>query len=211
MASPFDFINTANNMAAFYTARIAGFMARNLTISQEEFSFEWALKLAVSDMHAGDYAYALVGGVDENFHPRSAHLRRISLRDDQFMGEGSCWLSLSMRPDAARAELLEIRHAPTNVSPIDECAMAVRQWRRQGEPVKLLCGYQLTHEDLAPLLTTMPDIAIDEYASRCGVYPTAASFGIATALEAGSDPAGLLVHCNRNAYGHVMLVVLRTF
>jgi Beta-ketoacyl synthase, N-terminal domain len=86
MASPFDFINAANNMVAFYAAKLGNFRARNLTVTQEEFSFEWALKLALADLHAGSFRQALVGGVDENSQPRASHLRRIRLRDDQWMG-----------------------------------------------------------------------------------------------------------------------------
>ena len=108
MASPFDFINAANNMAAFYVAKLGNFLARNLTVTQEEFSFEWALRLAFEDLRADRTRQALVGGVDENSQLRSNHRRWIALRDDEIMGEGAGFLYLSTEAAGARAELLGV-------------------------------------------------------------------------------------------------------
>jgi hypothetical protein len=211
MASPFDFINTANNMAAFYTARLANFNARNLTVTQEEFSFEWALALALSDLRAGDYPQALVGGVDENFHPRSAHLRRISLRDDQYMGEGSGWLFLGTRAEGARAELLAVSCQPNRNDPVTVINETVTLWQQDGEPVLLLPGFRVEAREIDALCAAQPATVLDHYITRCGAYPTAAAFGLATAIEENRFPAGLVVHANRDALGQVMLTVLRKF
>jgi hypothetical protein len=211
MASPFDFINTANNMAAFYTARLANFNARNLTVTQEEFSFEWALALARSDLRAGDYPQTLVGGVDENYPPRSAHLRRIRLRTDQYMGEGSGWLFLSTRPDGARAELLAICCHTHDKNPVTVMNEAVTEWRQNDEPVLLLPGFRMEANEIDALRAMRPTAVLESYTARCGAYPTATAFGLATTIEENRFPAGLVVHANRDALGQVMLTVLRKF
>ena len=210
-ASPFDFINTANNMAAFYTARLANFRARNLTITQEEFSFEWALSLALSDLRAGDYAQALVGGVDEHTLPRAHHLRRIALRDDQPIGEGSGWLSLSISADQVLGEVLSVEAFTGTESVTTLVCNAVNRWRQKQEPILLLPGFRLTSEDTDVLMQTLPGATLDAYNARCGAYPAAAAFGLATAIEETSVPPGLIVHANRNVVGHSMLTVVRKF
>lgn len=211
MASPFDFINTANNMAAFYTARIAGFAARNLTVTQEEFSFEWALALAASDLRAGEYPQALVGGVDENSHPRAEVLRRIRLRDDQYTGEGSGWLFLNTRADAARGELLSVQVRSNGETLSALCRQVVTAWRQDQEPLRVLPGFRVEQDETASLRSLLPEAAIHDYTAGCGAYPAAAAFGIATVFEENAFPAGLVVHCNRDALGHVALTVLRKF
>lgn len=202
MASPFDFINAANNMAAFYVARLAGFRARNLTVTQEEFSFEWALKLAHDDLCAGGLRQALVGGVDENSQPRAHHLRRIVLRDDQVMGEGAGFLYLSVEAQGARAELLGVRRfTPDMVSAM------VRAWRRPDDAVVLLPGFRLTAGETAAFAAALPAARVHDYLTHCGCFHTAAAFGLAALFD---DPRpGLYLHLNRDAGGRGMLIGLR--
>lgn len=207
MASPFDFINAANNMAAFYVARLGNFRARNLTVTQEEFSFEWALQLALADLRAGRYRWALVGGVDENSQPRADHLRRIALRDQQFLGEGAGFLVLSGEPDRARAELLGVRHLPNTT--IDAAlAHALALWRHADEPVTVLPGFRLDRIDVAAM-AALPGVTPHPYLDRCGGFHTAAAFGVGALFDPPGPPAGLAVHVNRNSDGHFMLVGIR--
>lgn len=207
MASPFDFINAANNMAAFYVARLGNFRARNLTVTQEEFSFEWALQLAIADLRAGRYRRALVGGVDENSQPRTEHLRRIALRDDQHLGEGAGFLVLSCEPEAARAELLGVRHL-ASVKPEVALAGALAAWRREDEPVTVLPGFRLSRDDTAAM-AMCPGVTLRPYLDQCGGFHTAAAFGLAAQFDLAGSPTGLVVHANRNADGHVMLIGMR--
>jgi len=208
MASPFDFINAANNMAAFYVAKLGNFRARNLTVSQEEFSFEWALKLAWEDLRAGDYRQALVGGVDENSQPRAQHLRRMALRDDQLIGEGAGFLYLSVQPERARAEILGIHHLdrPTAESGL---SALFNGWRQDREPVTLLPGFRLSDDDLADLTRQWPDLRVQPYLQQCGCFHTASAFGLAAALDLPAGPGSLVVHVNRNRAGQWMSVGLR--
>jgi len=211
LASPFDFINAANNMAAFYTARLGNFRARNLTITQEEFSFEWALHLATADLRTGEYRQALVGGVDENSHPRTSHLRRFALRDDQPMGEGGGWLYLDNRRDGARGEVLTTHNVTRGVDLANLLAETVCTWRQEGEDVVLLPGFRLEDAAIETLVAALPGVRIENYLARCGAFHTASAFGMTAVFDAPRTAPALIVHINMNIVGDAMLVALRAF
>lgn len=210
MASPFDFINASNNMAAFYAAKLGNFQARNLTVSQEDFSFEWALQLAAADLRAGDYRQALVGGVDENSHPRVDHLRRIALRDDQPMGEGSGWLLLSVAADHACGELIDIKRLTPATSFVSTFCAALPVWRQAQEPMTLLPGLRMETAVIENLLRAVPDLQVQNYLTWCGGFHTAAACGLAALFDAPVEP-GLFVHVNRDRSGRHMLCAVRVF
>ncbi len=211
MASPFDFINTAGNMAAFYTAKLGNFRARNLTITQEEFSFEWALHLATSDLRAGETGQALVGGVDETALSRENHLRRIALRPDQPRGEGSGWLYLDIRREGARGEVLETRNLTRKVDLVSLLAETVQSWRRGDEEIVLLPGFRLEQAEIRTLGAAVSGITVKDYLGQCGCFPTASAFGLAAEFDEPHTSPTLVLHVNRNSVGHAMLVALRAF
>jgi hypothetical protein len=209
LAAPFDFINASSNMAAFYVARLAGVSARNLTVTQGPFSFEWALALAHDDLHYGVAPAALVGGVDENRHPRSEYLRRRRLRDGEVMGEGSAWLYLDTDRQGALAEVLWVMRS-------DDISLEPAAWARdvagalnarRGEPVTLLIGNGVTGEQHAALAGAVPGQSCLSYLEYCGSYPTAAGFGLVRWL--GLDARGLCAHVNVDSDGVTMLAGLR--
>ena len=203
MASPFDFINAANNMAAFYTAKLGNFRARNLTVTQEEFSFEWALKLAYQDLCDGNVDRALAGGVDENSHPRARHLRRMQLRDDQVMGEGAGFLYLSCDTTGARAELLGVeRYKPETL------IERLHAWRRPNEALVLLPGFRLEAREIQALLAALPNAQVLDYLAWCGCFHTAAAFGLAGLFDQTQPPA-LYIHINHDAGGRGMSIGVR--
>jgi hypothetical protein len=208
LASPFDFINAANNMAAFYTAKLGNFRARNLTVTQEDFSFEWALHLAAADLRTGEYRQALVGGVDENSLSRTSHLRRIALRDDQPMGEGSGWLYLSVVAGQARGELIETIHLTRDRDTSEVLQAALRNWQRPGEPFTLLPGLRTEPAEIQRLTQAIPDLRVQDYLGWCGGYHSAAAFGLAALFDPPVAP-GLFIHLNRDAGGHAMFCAVR--
>ena len=210
LASPFDFINAANNMAAFYTAKLGNLRARNLTITQEEFSFEWALHLAAADLRTGEYRQALVGGVDENSLSRVGHLRRIALRDDQPMGEGSGWLVLSVAAEQAVGELVEVKHVARDTELFEALRAALHAWQQPGEPLTLLPGLRIEPAEIVRLTRTLPNLRIQDYLAFCGCFHSAAAFGIAALFDMPVAP-GLFVHLNRDASGHALLCAVRVF
>jgi len=204
LASPFDFINAANNMAAFYVARLAQLDARNLTLMQNEFSFEYALRLALDDLRYGEVASALVGGVDEVTQSRAAHLQRLPLDDDQLLGEGSGWLYLNTNETGAGAELLAVTSFADNLGALVEVARAA------DEPVRLLPGFRLKPAEIAQLSSVTTGIEIEGYVEYCGCYYTAAAYGLARALARSRERPTLLAHVNRDDTGTVMLILART-
>lgn len=208
LASPYDFINTASNMAAFYAAKLGNFRARNLTITQEDLSFEWALHLAAADLRTGEYRQALVGGLDENSLTRSGHLRRIALRDDQPMGEGSGWLYLSTSAERAQGELLAVTHVTSKKTLTEMLCVDIPVWRQAGEPLFLLPGLRIEQEELQSLTKALPDLQVQNYLELCGGFHSAAAFGIATLFDNPVTP-GLFVHVNRDANGHSMYCAVR--
>ena len=208
LASPFDFINAANNMAAFYVAKLGNFRARNLTITQEDFSFEWALHLAAADLRTGEYRQALVGGVDENSPTRIGHLRRIALRDDQPMGEGSGWLYLSVAAEQARGELIDTMHLTHDRDLAEVLHVALQSWRRPDEPFTLLPGLRIEPAEIQRLTQAMPDLRVQDYLGMCGGFHSAAAFGLAALFDPPVTP-GLFVHLNRDASGHAMICAVR--
>jgi len=208
LASPFDFINAANNMAAFYVAKLGNLRARNLTVTQEEYSFEWALHLAAADLRAGEYRQALVGGVDENSQPRVGHLRRIALRDDQPMGEGSGWLVLSVDTEQACGELIEVKRVARGMDTAQALHAALRTWQQPGEPLTLLPGLRIEPAEIQRLAQALPDLRVQDYLGFCGGFHTAAAFGIAALFDPPVTP-GLFVHLNRDSSGHAMFCAVR--
>jgi hypothetical protein len=208
LASPFDFINAANNMAAFYVAKLGNFRARNLTITQEDFSFEWALHLAAADLRTGEYRQALVGGVDETSLSRVGHMRRIALRDDQPMGEGSGWLYLSVAAEQARGELIETKHLVRGIEPAEALQSALQNWRRPGEPLTLLPGLRTDPVEIQRLAQALPDLRVQDYLGLCGGFHSAAAFGLAALFDPPVTP-GLFVHLNHDSNGHTMYCAVR--
>ena len=204
-AAPFDFINATSNMASFYVARVAGTSARNLTVTQGVFSFEWALKLAMDDLRAGLVKTALVGGVDENHFPRSQYERRWPLSDDEIMGEGSAWLYLSPEAAGAVAELLWMQNLPPTDQLSDWARLVTEIHAGAERMLVLVCGNRVMAPERNVLSQRLPQAAWRTYIEYCGNYPTAASFGIASSME-GSPAPGQWVHVNRDAEGRTMLV-----
>ena len=206
-AAPFDFINASPNMAAFHAAAAVGLSARNLTVAQDELSFERALDLAISDLRRGVTPAALVGGADENFFPRADYLRRLALHDDEIMGEGSGWLFLDRDANRARGELLCVERYGAGQSWLDAVGRRIAAWGEAS--IRLVPGFRLSVAEIAALREVLPGLLVVPYLPYCGVYPTAAAFGIAMCLESASVQRGLYVHLNRNAQDEAMLVALR--
>jgi len=213
-ASPFDFINSASNMASFYVAKLANLTGRNLTVMAEEFSFEQALELAVSDLRDGGFDAALVGGVDENSHPRTEHMRHIGLRDSEIMGEGSGWMYLTRTREGALGELLAIETLRAPAVPamwLDTVTARLEHWLAHPGVIRLLPGFRLTADDVAALAGRLSALKFEQYLDYCGSFYSAAAFGLATAFDHTHDSPQLFLHLNRDAFGHTMIVALSAF
>lgn len=109
--SPMAFAGSVGNAAAFYVARSCDLNGANVTVSQEELSFEAALLEAVLALRDGLVDLALVGGVDVLDPSREAeHLARLDA------------VGLPGRPAAGSGWLLlgEVLRCPGRGTVIDE-------------------------------------------------------------------------------------------
>lgn len=131
--SPIAFAGCVGNAAAFYVARALELDGPNVTVSQEELSFEGALLEATLALAARTVDLALVGGVDVITGGGPAHLPRI--RAEGVVGEPvetSGWVLLGA-PEGAPARLVEV-------------------WSGIGEPLhettaRVLFGWRSEHPD----------------------------------------------------------------
>lgn len=217
--SPFDFINAANNMAAFYVAKLAGLRGRNLTVMQEEFSFEWALALAQQDLQAGRISYVLVGGADESSRPRSAHLRRLRLTQDQIMGEGSGWMYLGAEPvvENGRRALGEVlRVEPLTMRLHDDgweeqAAQVLASLCQDRQRAYLLPGFRLERAQAVRLAALLPGVECEHYLDYCGCFHSASAFGLAAIFERAHAEPRRYFHLNADQTGRLMLVAVEAY
>lgn len=217
-ASPFDFINAAANMAAFYVAKTWGLSTRNLTVSDDEFSFETALHLAWSDIQHGARPQALVGGVDERYADRESQLRRMTLADNEIIGEGTGWLFLSSQEEQSLGELLFVGMLPPG--PMDP-ASRIRELRSLAENngldcdnITLLPGFRMTLELQEQLAPHWPGAIFRPYVPWCGAFHTASAFGCARLFdrdEVENATAGDFLHIGINSEGRMQIIGLRRY
>jgi len=210
--SPYGFVNSVNNTAAFFIAKILGIESSNITISQEELSFEWALKLAVNDLKNGLCKGALAGGADELCHPRSNHEKRIKLRPKDHMGEGSGWLYLEKEKEGALGEVVDVVTFPPSQGQWQEwVARAVNPWAGENEAIVILPGFRMDEEEVKKLATLIPHSAVENYLQYCGSFHTAAAFGVASIFDKKNDKEMLYIHINRDASDRIMAVSVRSY
>lgn len=222
LVSPYSFVNSVSSTTSFYVAKAARIESRNITVSQEELSFEIALRLAQTDIEDGTVDCALAGGADELSHPRSEHMRRIKLEDRQIMGEGSGWLCLGKNSRNAIGELLMVKEIPApeclcrgNGDVLSEwlnvAADAISPWITEHEKTYLLPGFRLDKKHIEGLLNRLPQAEIKNYLKYCGCFHTAAAFGIASVFDQPHSEPALYFHVNSNLYGRTMVVGVRAF
>jgi len=216
--SPYAFINAVSNTAAFHVAKTAGLTSTNITVSQEELSFEWALRLAVSDVTDGYAAQALVGGVDELCHPRAAHMKRLSLGKDELMGEGGGWLCIGpyeAGPARALGAVEGVIELVVDDGDIETWAGAVAQaigpWLEDVCPVYLMPGLRLSGAQARALAMRIDGAKVMDYLGLCGRFHTAVAFGMAAIFDSTHETDTLYIHVSPNTEGRTMLVCIKAF
>lgn len=213
-ASPYNFINSVSSTTAFYIAKTAGLESRNITVSQEELSFEWALKLACGDIKDNDATAAMAGGTDEFSYPREDHLRRLPLDDGQIMGEGGGWLCLSNEKTSAIGEALEVRYLPFDDADDEGWATRVSSvcmpYLKDTTSV-LMPGFRINAGRLAALVKTMPGVKVRRYLDYCGCFNTASAFGVASVFDMPHTSDIIYFHVNSDIEGRTMVVVFKAY
>lgn len=98
---PFQFVNSLGNSACYFLAKMLNISGPSLATSQEESSFESALRHAEILLENNTVTQVLVGSVDEAPIPVGENLRRHGVSKTQFSAcyEGSHWLSLGLQSE----------------------------------------------------------------------------------------------------------------
>jgi len=214
--SPYAFINSVSNTTAFHVAKTAGLMSANITVSQEELSFECALRLAITEVVDGYAETVLVGGVDELGYPRAAHTKRLPLRKGDLMGEGSGWLCLGSDGAGALGAVEGVAELVANMDgDVGEWAEAVARivepWLEKRLPVRIMPGLRLSEVKADALAKRLNNAEVMDYLALCGRFHTASAFGIASIFDSTHDTDTLYIHVSPNLEGRVMLVGIRAF
>ena len=213
--SPYGFVNSVSNTTAFHVAKTSGLTSANITVSQEELSFEWALRLGAGDIIDGRASQALVGGVDELSHPRSEHIKRLPLKDGEVMGEGSGWLCLGAEGRNALGEVVGVAEFAADHEDVDAwsfmVAEAAAEWLLADQPVFLLPGLRLSAAHIEAVLRRLKGIQVRDYLCLCGRFHTAAAFGIAAIFDSRYAEDTLFIHVSADTGGRTMLVGVKAF
>jgi hypothetical protein len=216
LAAPFDFINSSANTTAFYVAKFLDLNARNLTVSRDEFSFETALQIAVSDLSSGDSNTALVGGIDEVPNSSCTHFNEMAKKNKLIPGQGSGWLYLTKIREQALGEISQVIKVNTDNS------MSIDDWSRKvvesleenldtTTPVNLLPGYKITESECDGLSKYLGDCSSENYIHYCGAYYTASAFGMARSFASSHKMDAQYLHVMRNEMGATMCVLMRAY
>ncbi|MBE9504125.1 MAG: hypothetical protein IME96_08110 [Proteobacteria bacterium] len=213
--SPYSFVSSVNNSTAFYVAKINGLMSKNMTVCQEEFSFEWTLKVASFDLLSRHLRNALVGAADESSFPRSEHMHRLKLEADQIMGEGSGWLCLQTSREGAVGELFLLEELPAvperGIEWLDIISGMLEPYFEEVEDFFLLPGFRLHKEEVDEIIKRFPTMECKNYLDYCGCFHSAAAFGIASAFDDRHEAETLYFHLNRNLFGRLFIVGVKVY
>ena len=205
--SPNQFANSVSNAAAFFLARHSGVKGVILTVSDEELSFESALWLAKCYLTSGEIDLALVGGCDV-YTPtvEEYRMRMNALAENSRMlpiGEGSSWLLLGKNMPEKIGDIYTLQiSARKTTSPDsaqgDDVLASIPAGSSPGRRL-WLPGFRMKNPE-AP-----SGFELFDYLPRCGVFPTASAYGLASALR--KNPSSLVVSSNFSDYGRQAMVV----
>ena len=128
---PFQFVNSLGNSACYFLSKHLGIMGASVAISQENFSFEAALRHAKMEMALNESGCVLIGGTDEAPLPVSDQLLRLRLENEAYEAcfEGSHWLLVSSSSEGAKARVsdsvyIDMEDTAEVVFPLSGCSAA---------------------------------------------------------------------------------------
>ncbi len=185
--SPMSFAGCLGNAASFFVAQSTGCLGPNVTLSQEELSFEAALLDAALALRAGRIELALVGGVDVISGSEDEQRRRMNAAEAPGrVTQGAAFLLLAAQGEGP-AWLEEIQ---LGAAPLPRLLDGVPPGAR------LLPGWRLAGERLGEMAEPVEE----------RLLPVASALRVVEALEAGPGP---IVHLQRNTLGTTARLRLR--
>jgi hypothetical protein len=103
---PFNFVNTLGSSATFFVAKELGLEGQGWWVARRGATFEALLELALTDLELGIAPAALVGVAEECPQPVADQRRRLGVKAETPLAEGSHWLLLEKGggPESLEAE-----------------------------------------------------------------------------------------------------------
>ncbi len=184
-----SFAGCLGNAASFFVARSTGCVGPNVTLSQEELSFEAALQAATLALRAGDLELALVGGVDVISGSDAEQRRRMNAGDTPGrITQGAAFVLLGRDHDTEawlEAVQLDSRTLPAVLEGLPARSRVLPGWR--------LAKDELDHSGgVAPVETRL--------------LPVASGLRLVEALDGAHDA---VVHLQRNSAGVIGCIQAR--
>jgi hypothetical protein len=185
--SPMSFAGCLGNAASFFVAQSTGCLGPNVTLSQEELSFEAALFDATLALRAGRVDLALVGGVDVISGSADEQRRRMNAAEAPGrIVQGAAFLLLAARGGGPA----QLEEAWLGSASMGDLLTAIP------EGARVLPGWRLAGEPLGPDAEPVED----------RLLPVASALRVVEALDAGP---GRFVHLQRNTRGTAARLRLR--
>ena len=172
---PVDFINSLSNTSGFYVAQFFGIEGKNLNVSRLGFVAETLLLLAQTDLELHKEEQILLGGVDELQEPVPFTRRTLGLCDQSLLGEGSNWMLLSQKSEAALASLEVVKKMMT----IDQ----LKTYLSQQESSYVLAFDGRCDARVKERLSEYRSV----FEAKSGFYETAALYTLNRFIEIGSS------------------------
>lgn len=91
---PLSFINTVSNAACYYLTKHFSVGGSTTFLSTREFALESVLQQAQTDIEIFDIETAIVGSVDILTAPEDVHRRRIGVKQNARLAQGTHWFRL---------------------------------------------------------------------------------------------------------------------
>jgi hypothetical protein len=208
--SPINFANAVGNMTLFHAASANDAYGPSLLVTQEDFSFEGALRAALDHGATPRLHTALVGGSDGFAPPRAGHETRIDVGADVVLGEGSAWIALDRTREGALGEWLDVGFVATGDGALDELGARVHRSLENAEETSspaLIPGLRIGRNDVDSLRSMLGDGGMRPYLDRTGWYPTASAVGVVLALK--WTRKGARLHVSHDSAGNLSYMLFR--
>ena len=198
---PVSFIQTLNNIAAFYVARFFNCSGPNLTLSSGPFPFERGLELLSLALSLGTLPGALIGEVDEAPGHHASGRGEVCEKGIP-AAEGSGWMYLSLDAAGAIGWVAEPAYFPNLAD--------ARAWaQRLGAegPDRIAFGPDAAAADGRAWQTALGPLKEFDYREATGCWEAAVACGLARFLMAGGGRE--LLHVSRDPTAGFALLRIR--
>jgi len=204
--SPLNFSNAVGIMPLFHAARVSEARGPAILVTQEDFSFEGALRAALDHASDEDVQSALVGASDGYAGPRAAQAARLELPVETLLGEGSAWLCLRRASAGAIGRVLDTGFVSSVAT--DDVFEALGQRITTSASLVLLPGARIDEAALSALTAQLDVVDVQPYLERSGAFHTASALAVSEAFA--SERAATWLHVTRDPFGSLAFILFAT-